>query len=104
MDNRKKRKLTFLTIGLIFLLSGVEYGELYFGGSLFCSPFFPDVTSVKINPNLFVKDTYTVIGTAIVSAVFRPNFLLSHLGILNQQRHGGNWKSNFSFVISMNFQ
>lgn len=30
MDYRRKRKLTFFTIGLIFLLSGVEYGEVYF--------------------------------------------------------------------------
>ncbi|XP_068174891.1 major facilitator superfamily domain-containing protein 8 [Antennarius striatus] len=28
MDNRRKRKLTFLTIGLIFLLSGVEYAVI----------------------------------------------------------------------------
>lgn len=28
MDNRRKRKLTFSTIGLLFLLSGVEYGEI----------------------------------------------------------------------------
>lgn len=28
MDNRKKRKLTFFTIGLMFLLSGVEYGKI----------------------------------------------------------------------------
>lgn len=31
MDNRRKKKLTFLTIGLIFLLSGVEYGKICFG-------------------------------------------------------------------------
>lgn len=30
MDNRKKRKLTFFTIGLMFLLSGVEYGKTCF--------------------------------------------------------------------------
>lgn len=30
MDNRRKRKLTFFTIGLIFLLSGVEYGKNLF--------------------------------------------------------------------------
>lgn len=28
MDNRRKRKLSFITIGLIFLLSGVEYGKM----------------------------------------------------------------------------
>lgn len=28
MDNRKKKKLTFFTIGLMFLLSGVEYGKM----------------------------------------------------------------------------
>ncbi|XP_054459175.1 major facilitator superfamily domain-containing protein 8 [Anoplopoma fimbria] len=28
MDNRRKRKLTFVTIGLIFLLSGVEYAVI----------------------------------------------------------------------------
>ena len=27
MDNLKKRNATFLTIGLIFLLSGIEYGK-----------------------------------------------------------------------------
>lgn len=27
MDNHQKRKLTFFTIGLIFILSGVEYGK-----------------------------------------------------------------------------
>lgn len=31
MDNRRKRKLTFVTIGLIFLLSGVEYGKISLG-------------------------------------------------------------------------
>lgn len=34
MDNRKKRKLTFFTIGLMFLLSGVEYGKIYLFFSL----------------------------------------------------------------------
>lgn len=29
MDNRKKRKLTFFAIGLMFLLSGVEYGKFF---------------------------------------------------------------------------
>lgn len=29
MDNRKKKKLTFFTIGLMFLLSGVEYGKMF---------------------------------------------------------------------------
>lgn len=28
MDHRKKKKLTFFTIGLMFLLSGVEYGKI----------------------------------------------------------------------------
>lgn len=27
MDYRRKRKLTFFTIGLIFLFSGIEYGK-----------------------------------------------------------------------------
>lgn len=27
MDNHQKRNLTFLTIGLIFMLSGIEYGK-----------------------------------------------------------------------------
>lgn len=27
MDNRQKRNLTFVTIGLLFVLSGVEYGR-----------------------------------------------------------------------------
>jgi len=27
MDYRRKRRLTFFTIGLIFLLSGIEYGK-----------------------------------------------------------------------------
>lgn len=34
MDNRKKRKLTFFAIGLMFLLSGVEYGKIYLFFSL----------------------------------------------------------------------
>lgn len=28
MDNRREKKVTFITIGLIFLLSGVEYGKI----------------------------------------------------------------------------
>lgn len=27
MDQHRKRTLTFVTIGLIFVLSGIEYGE-----------------------------------------------------------------------------
>lgn len=32
MDSRREKKLTYITIGLIFLLSGVEYGKTCYWG------------------------------------------------------------------------
>lgn len=87
MDNRKKRKLTFFTIGLMFLLSGVEYGKIYLFFSL-----------------LNVYDSLTS-RAMVKKRKHKPSSSLAHLreGQYTNWQDRVNWKGNFSSVIPIHF-